>query len=442
MANLTPQEQLMLELINRARMDPNGEAKRFGIKLNEGVSDADKISSSPKQVLAGNDDLLKAADNHSNWMLTNDEFAHEEQQGTSGFTGANPSDRMEAAGYSFAGGGGSGENISFRGSTANLNATDEIIKQHADLFIDKGIDGRGHRTNMLFGDFQEAGIGQELGKFTSNGTAFNASMVTQDFAHTGSKVFVTGVVYNDTVKNDDFFSVGEERSGISVNGGGPSDTTGAGGGYELQFAANAGAKTIAFAGGLSVDLTLGAVNAKIDLVNGDEIWTNSSITGVSTSVKEVHALGIDNIDLAGSSSGDSIFGNKGRNTLSGDGGADSLSGGRGVDQLEGGSGGDTFLFAKRDTGKTDAKADTITDFSTADGDVINLDALDANSKLDGNQDFTFIGDAGFSKAAGELRAFIDGGNTIVQGDTNGDGKADLVIRLIGTIALVDGSFDL
>ena len=36
MANMTPQEQLMLELINRARMDPNAEAARYGIALNEG----------------------------------------------------------------------------------------------------------------------------------------------------------------------------------------------------------------------------------------------------------------------------------------------------------------------------------------------------------------------------------------------------------------------
>ena len=54
MSDMTPQEQLMLELINRARMDPNGEAKRFGIKLNEGVDGKDTISAKPKQVLAGN----------------------------------------------------------------------------------------------------------------------------------------------------------------------------------------------------------------------------------------------------------------------------------------------------------------------------------------------------------------------------------------------------
>ena len=60
MANLTAREQLMLELINRARMDPAGEAKRYGISLNEGPPST-TISSAAKQVLAGNDQLAKAA---------------------------------------------------------------------------------------------------------------------------------------------------------------------------------------------------------------------------------------------------------------------------------------------------------------------------------------------------------------------------------------------
>lgn len=440
MANLTPQEQLMLELINRARMDPNGEAKRFGIKLNEGVSNADTISSSSKQALAGNDFLQEAADSHSLWMLKNDEFDHFETKNTAGFAGVSPSDRTGAAGYP---GGFVGENISFRGSTGNLDATNEIIKQHADLFIDKGVDGRGHRTNMLLEDFQEAGIGQELGKFTTNGTTFNATMVTQDFAASGNQVFVTGVVYNDTVKKDNFFSVGEQRSGVSVSSGGTSDTTGTGGGYELQFAANAGARTINFAGGISVDLSLGATNAKVDLVNGDEIWSNVSIDGSSTAVKEIHALGIDNIDLTGSSTGQSIFGNTGRNTVSGEGGNDVLDGGKGVDELNGGLGADTFFFARGDTGKTLAKADIIADFSVAEGDLVDLSAVDANTRKNGNQAFIFIDDQGFHGKAGELRAFVNGsGDTVVQGDTNGDGKADMVILLEGNVALTGASFDL
>ena len=41
-------------------------------------------------------------------------------------------------------------------------------------------------------------------------------MVTEDLALSGTKVFVTGVVYNDTVTNDNFFTVGEQVAGRAV----------------------------------------------------------------------------------------------------------------------------------------------------------------------------------------------------------------------------------
>ena len=53
MAEMTAQEQLILELINRARMNPLGEAQRFGIDLNAGLA-AGTISAAAKQVLAAN----------------------------------------------------------------------------------------------------------------------------------------------------------------------------------------------------------------------------------------------------------------------------------------------------------------------------------------------------------------------------------------------------
>ena len=60
-----------------------------------------------------------------------------------------------------------------------------------------------------------------MGIFISGGTNYDASMVTQNFALSGSKIFVTGVVYNDTVVNDNFFSVGEQTAGraVSATGG-------------------------------------------------------------------------------------------------------------------------------------------------------------------------------------------------------------------------------
>ena len=421
----------MLELINRARMDPAGEAKRYGISLNEGLAKG-TISSAPKQVLAGNDDLAQAAANHSKWMLANDTFAHEEKKGTPGFTGA----------WTW------GENISWRGTTATITAamqTAFILQQHQDLFVDQGVDGRGHRLNILDGDFQELGVGQELGKFKAGGTNFNASMVTQDFAASGDKVFVTGVVYNDTVKNDDFFSVGEQVTNRTVSSAGAaSDKTGAGGGYELLYH-DGGAKSIDFdlAGGtITVGLKLGSTNAKVDVVNGDEVWSDTSIASVSANVAEMHALGIGKVNLHGADSGQKMFGNSASNTIEGNGGNDRLDGGHGIDKLYGGAGHDTFVFAKGDTGKTEARADTIFDFKPAGGDIVDVGRWDANSHKPGNQDFSFISDENFHHKAGELRFTEDKSDTWIQGDTNGDGKADFVIHLDDAVALKADYFDL
>src|SRR5690606_14071079 len=76
---LTPYEQLMLELVNRARMDPQGEAARQGLSsLNEGIAPG-SISTTPKQPLAPNQILMNVARAHSQDMLDNDYFAHDSQ---------------------------------------------------------------------------------------------------------------------------------------------------------------------------------------------------------------------------------------------------------------------------------------------------------------------------------------------------------------------------
>jgi hypothetical protein len=325
MANMTAQEQLMLELINRARMDPTGEAARYGIALNEGLA-AGTISGTPKQVLAGSDTLAVATGNHSMWMLANNNMAHNETAGTTNFTGVTPDSRMIAAGYSPIN--WWGENIAAAGRSEAMTdalATQLITEQHQSLFVDTFASNRGHRLNILSENFQEVGIGQALGAFQfSNGT-FNSSLVTQDFGKSGSSIFITGVVYNDMVANDDFFSVGEQVAGRNISAAGATtDQTGAGGGYELRFAAG-GAKSVAFdlAGGtVTVGLTLGTTNIKLDVVNGNEVWSTTAITSVSSNVAEVHALGIGNIDLVGAAGAQKLYGNSGNNVLDGGGGDD------------------------------------------------------------------------------------------------------------------------
>ena len=185
----------------------------------------------------------------------------------------------------------------------------------------------------------------------------------------------------------------------------------------------AGAKTVNFGGGVTVDLVLGSKNLKLDLVDGNEIWTNASITDTS-GVQEIHLLGIGNANVEGDNIGQKIYANAGKNVFEGNGGADS------------------FVFAKGTTGKTENKADRIVDFSHAEGDIIDLSPWDANSRKSGNQEFDFIGTKKFHGEAGELRYVIDDGTTWIQADTNGDKKADLMLRLDGSITLVEGDFSL
>jgi Ca2+-binding RTX toxin-like protein len=332
----------MLELINRARMDPRGEAKRYGIDLNEG-SPSPAISTAPKQVLAGSDVLGKAADKHSKWMAWNGQ-SHTESGNTPYFYGTNPDDRMERAGYgnlrSWA------ENIGSR-SGSSLDYTQAIYDLHQTFFVDSGVWGRGHRVNIFASDLTEIGIGSS----TSAADIFGAKShhVTVDFADApGGKRFITGVVYDDKVVKDDFFTVGEQTKGRAVSSGSKQDVTGGGGGYELAFTGG-GSKTLTFdlAGAdFVVKVQLGSSNVKVDAVNGREIWTNATLESQSSAIKELHALGVGNVKLTGSGGSEKIYGNAGANTLSGKGGNDTIVGGNGLDTLSGGGGDDAFIFRK------------------------------------------------------------------------------------------------
>jgi Ca2+-binding RTX toxin-like protein len=433
MANVTAQEQMMLELVNRARMDPTGEAARFGISLNAGLS-AGTISTAPKQVLAMNDKLVSASDLHSDWMLDTDTFSH------TGDGGSNAGARMKAAGYTFSGNWGWGENISWRGTTGTLDPTASIIEQHKGLFLSAG-----HRTNILKDSFTEVGIGQELGKFGN----YNASMVTQDFARSGSSVYLTGVVYGDTVKNDDFYSVGEGKGGVGVSASGKTDFSSAAGGYELALSAGAQAVTI---GGVKAELTLGKTNAKLDLVNDTEVWTDASLKLVSGAT-EAHLLGVSSANLTGGSANEKLFGNAGANQLAGGAGADRIEGGAGNDILVGGTGKDTLLggagndvfdfnsVAEASATPTASNRDIISDFVRGQ-DKIDFSTIDANGSLAGDA-FTYLAAKGaaFGGQAGQLRWYQESGTkTVVEGDINGDRIADFHVELTGLHTLTAGDF--
>lgn len=155
-------------------------------------------------------------------------------------------------------------------------------------------------------------------------------------------------------------------------------------------------------------------------------------------------------DVGGRGGNDTVNGNGGNDILSGDGGhdglnggagADRLTGGAGADKLTGGVGGDQFIFtAISDSTVAVGGRDTVLDFVASQGDRINLTAIDANSRLAGNQAFSFIGNDGFSKTAGELRFVKGSSDSYLYGDVNGDGKADFAIHFDDGLSFGSGAF--
>jgi Ca2+-binding RTX toxin-like protein len=132
--------------------------------------------------------------------------------------------------------------------------------------------------------------------------------------------------------------------------------------------------------------------------------------------------GDGNDSLYGGTGNDMLKGGGGADLLSGDDGNDILIGGAGGDLLFGGQGADTFKYMSV-TDSTLLNSDKIADFSSADGDKIDLSAIDANSLTAANDPFSYIGAGAFTGVAGELH-FIGG---FLEGDVNGDGAADFRI---------------
>lgn len=154
-------------------------------------------------------------------------------------------------------------------------------------------------------------------------------------------------------------------------------------------------------------------------------------------VREIFDSTSGHVRFEGRGGNDRLTGSLGADALDGGAGADIIAGGEGSDTLSGGGGRDLFVLREGDS--LTGAADRITDFKVG-SDRIDLSAIDAKSGTAAPDTFTFIGDHAFSGAAGELRFAIEGATTVVEGDTNGDGKADLSIALDGARMLDATSF--
>ena len=249
-------EQYFLELVNRARANPLAEAGRYGDDLNAGLAPG-TLTAAPKQPLAFDLNLIKAARLHSDWMLQTDVFSH------TGIGGSTAGERMEMAGYAFDQPYVWAENIVWQGSTGAIDLLASVIAEHEALFQSPG-----HRINLLNPVLEQAGIGLSEGIFSAQGTAFNALMGTQNFTATARGPYLTGVVMDDHNSNG-FYDIGEGIGNVSIlatgQAGSFATTSWGAGGYTLELPV--GVYDVTFSKAdiqQSAVVSIGADNVKFD----------------------------------------------------------------------------------------------------------------------------------------------------------------------------------
>lgn len=201
--------------------------------------------------------------------------------------------------------------------------------------------------------------------------------------------------------------------------------TGTSGGDVLD--GKGGADTLA--GGFGDDIY--RVNSDGDVVveiggGGRDVIDTTVSRGLEMEVEVLRAVGTGSLKLTGNAQANILVGNAAANAL---------TGGLGRDALEGNGGADVFAFLSTLDSRPDAP-DVIADFNRAEGDRIDLSAIDARPSTDGDQAFTWIGSGGFSGAGGEVRR----SGSLVQVDVDGDGVVDMAIEVDGASDLTGEDF--
>ncbi len=334
--------------------------------------------------------------------------------------------------------------------TANITQIENISILAGSNIVFGGASGNRHDYALTIHDSNfAAGVQARI-----NGAALLAG---EDFTFDGSaETDALFVVYGgkgtDTLTGglgNDIFFYAEERfaSGDTVNGGAGYDGMFLRGNYTIDF--NAPGYTGLFTNIENLTLT-SATDERYARGGGTEFDYNLTLSdaivgaGQVLTVSGALLMATETMVLDASQEADGIlrlFGGKASDTLKGGGQNDLIHGNLGADILTGNGGADAFRYqtiAESNSGSMDH----ILDF-TPGTDRIELDRIDANTLVAGNQAFTWIGSDAFSGTAGELRAEnLNNMGWFLEGDTDGNGTPDFVVMLTlqGPAPLSSGDF--
>ncbi len=373
MAGPTDLEQLMLEYINAARLNPLLDASHYLTSFSPlssqdasvrtalsffGVSGSALQSQFgalvAAQPVAWSETLAAAARAHNQAMIKADDQQH--QLAGEADLGA----RATAAGYNW------------NSLAENIYAyAQSILYGHAGFMVDWGTGTNGiqsppgHRINIMNTSYREVGVGVTAESNAS--TQVGPLVITEDFgSRSGTRSFILGVAYLDA-NDDNFYSVGEGRGDLTVAiSGGGSAASWASGGYTLETTLT-GARSVTFnGGGLSGPVTAAInlasnSNVKIDVVTtllqgvATTYLMTSTSANVSGAVRGVQGLGTIGLTLTMTGEGTNpllMVGAAGDDVLTTGSGADGLYGGLGNDIIDGGAGTDVVVYNAASTNYT------------------------------------------------------------------------------------------
>jgi Ca2+-binding RTX toxin-like protein len=246
--------------------------------------------------------------------------------------------------------------------------------------------------------------------------------------------YVFGGAGNDTQSggagND--VMAGDDGNDI-IDGGTGADTMYGGLGDDIFYVDDAGDQTIE---------SLGEGN---DVVHATISWTLAANTEtlVLDGTGNINGTGNGLVNMMNGNAGNNLLdGGAGDDVIKGFNGNDTLVGGAGADVLVGGAGADTFVVRQESVRQSHLggtlEVDTVNDMTTAQGDRLDLSAIDADSTTAGDQAFHLV--SSFTSHAGEMTLAFSGGITTLQLDVDGDGVTDYRMKITGDVHLDSGGW--
>jgi Ca2+-binding RTX toxin-like protein len=284
---------------------------------------------------------------------------------------------------------------------------------------------------------------------------------TDDLDGAGDNDILNGGVGDDTLyggSGNDLLDGGADND--TLNGGVGNDQLTGGDGTDIL---NGGDGNDVLTGGLGADVMTGGLGDDTYYVDdagdttieaagqGSDIVRTALTWTLADNIEILIQEGSADINGTGNASANSINANGGNNILdglAGDdvikglGGNDILIGGTGADILVGGAGSDTFVVRQESVIQSHLggtlEIDTVNDLVAAQGDKLDLSAIDADSSTGADDAFHLVG--AFTHQAGEMTLVFGGGITTLQLDVDGDGIADYRMKITGDVHLDSGGW--